>query len=246
MDGHVRDDSPTPRPVDDPNRRRSYPTVVVSVGTDHHPFDRLVGWIDEWVDLNPAVDVLVQRGNSAEPRRCRSTQLIPHPELCEFFARATVVVSHGGPSTVMDARMTGHRPIVVARDPGYGEHVDDHQRRFARHLDRHGLAEVVETKTALFHAIAQGLARPDSMRIEIEADAVPGIVEFGRVVDQLLSTTTPLVPPPPSDVGAILSQIGSPFDEVGDGVRIDGFPGEIDGFPGEIDGFPGDEDGFDQ
>ena len=71
--------------------------VVVSVGTDHHPFDRLVGWVDEWSRVNPGVRVLVQRGSSREPAHCPSLDLLPYEKLCELFARAVVVVVHGGP-----------------------------------------------------------------------------------------------------------------------------------------------------
>ncbi len=24
--------------------------MMVTVGSDHHPFDRLVGWVDRWMD----------------------------------------------------------------------------------------------------------------------------------------------------------------------------------------------------
>ena len=28
--------------------RTPMPLVLVTVGTDHHPFERLIGWIDRW------------------------------------------------------------------------------------------------------------------------------------------------------------------------------------------------------
>ncbi|MGH1491586.1 MAG: glycosyltransferase [Acidimicrobiales bacterium] len=175
-------------------------TVIVAVGTDHHPFDRMISWIDSWSAANPEITVLVQRGTSASTRVCESVELLPHPDLCERFARAVAVVSHGGPSTVMDARMAGRMPIVMARDPKYGEHVDDHQMRFAEHLKRHDLAAVVDEEAALHAALDSALANPDDFSVPVDGAAITGVVEFGRVMDQLLGTTTSLTPSSPAGV----------------------------------------------
>lgn len=160
--------------------------VVVSVGTDHHRFDRLIGWMDEWRDANPGVTVLIQRGTSAPSRLGGCHELIPHAELLARFAAATAVVSHGGPSTVMDARMSGRFPIVMARNPVHEEHVDDHQMRFADHLRKHGVADVVDTKEDLFDALDRALTNPSAYTVPISDDAAEGIHEFGRLVDGLM------------------------------------------------------------
>lgn len=174
--------------------------IVVSVGTDHHPFDRLVNWVDNWAAGRDDVDVVLQRGTSSPPSHLDSTELIPHPDLCELFARASVVVSHGGPSTVMDARMTGRLPIVVPRDPEHGEHVDGHQLRFAEHLRKHDLARIALTETALVAALQEALEAQSDFNVPVDATSITGIVEFGRVVDELLNTKTPLLPSTPAGV----------------------------------------------
>ena len=88
--------------------------VVVSVGTDHHPFHRLIRWVEAFHARRPAVRFIVQRGTSQWPGPAvESHELIPHDELRRLFARATAVVCHGGPSTVMDARSVGRLPIVA-------------------------------------------------------------------------------------------------------------------------------------
>ncbi len=173
-------------------------TVIVAVGTDHHPFDRMISWIDSWSQANPEITVLVQRGTSNSTELCPSVELLPHPDLCERFAKAVAVVSHGGPSTVMDARMAGRKPIVMARDPQFGEHVDDHQMRFAEHLKRHDLAAVVDQEAALHAAIDAALATPDEFSVPVDGSAITGVVEFGRVMDELLGTKTFLTPASPA------------------------------------------------
>jgi UDP-N-acetylglucosamine transferase subunit ALG13 len=173
---------------------------MVAVGTDHHPFDRLVRWIDRWAGLHPGAEVMVQRGTSAPTEHCASTELLAHGELCERFAMAVVVVTHGGPSTVMDARMGGRLPIVVPRDPALGEHVDDHQQRFANHLRLHDLARVADDETTLHRFLDEAMAAPDRYAVPIDSTSVGGVVEFGHQVDRLLGIATPLVPTSPATI----------------------------------------------
>lgn len=165
---------------------RDVAQVVVSVGTDHHRFDRLIGWMDEWRRANLGVTVLIQRGTSAPSELGGCHELIPHADLLRRFAEATAVVSHGGPSTVMDARMSGRFPIVMARNPAYEEHVDDHQMRFADHLKKHGVADVVDTKQGLFDALERAMTNPDAYTVPVSDAAAEGIHEFGRLVDGLM------------------------------------------------------------
>lgn len=168
--------------------------VVVSVGTDHHPFDRLVRWTTAWAANRPTAKVVLQRGSAPAPSGIESHDLIPHDELRTLFSAADAVVSHGGPSTVMDARMAGKFPIVVPRDPELGEHVDDHQLRFAKHLAHHGLARLVVSEDEFVEALHEVLADPESYTIprSSEGGASAGVVRFGEVLDDLLGVKTPL------------------------------------------------------
>ena len=122
--------------------------------------------------------------------------MIAHAELLELFRRAAVVVSHGGPSTVMDARMATRLPIVVPRDPAHGEHVDHHQMRFGAHLLRHEMALVVHDREALFAAIDRVFADPAAFTVAAESSTAVGVIGFGAAVDRLLGTSTPVVSAP--------------------------------------------------
>lgn len=170
--------------------------ILVSVGTDHHPFDRLVTMMDSWALTHPGDNVTIQYGTAMAPSTAVGHKLIPHPELCDLFARADVVICHGGPSTVMDARMAGKKPLVLPRDPELGEHIDGHQIRFAKHIHRHGLARMLQSEDEIAQAIEDVLADPTpyTMKPE-ERDAPGGVVQFGRALDQLLGTSTPLLVP---------------------------------------------------
>ncbi len=169
--------------------------ILISVGTDHHPFERLVEWAESWAASNPGYRVIVQRGTASAPESLESHDLIPHDELRRLFASALIVVSHGGPSTVMDARMAGRMPIVVPRDDSLGEHVDDHQLRFGRHLERHGLARCATTFEEFIALMAQAIANPEDFTIaRQELEAASGVVRLGQVLDDLLGIHTVLTP----------------------------------------------------
>ncbi len=162
-------------------------SVVVSVGTDKHPFDRLVGWADSWARDHPDVDVFIQHGNSSAPVNARGAALIPHADLLDMIRNAVVAISHGGPSTVMDVRASNRMPIVLGRDPELGEHVDGHQMRFAEHLSKHGMAILVESEVQLHQMIDDGLANPASLSLGDGPSDVPeGIRAFGQHLDGLL------------------------------------------------------------
>lgn len=55
--------------------------------------------------------------------------------MIEKFKTARIVITHGGPSTFMMAIQEGKRPIVVPRLKKFDEHVNDHQRDFAKKVE---------------------------------------------------------------------------------------------------------------
>ncbi|WP_370328125.1 glycosyltransferase [Euzebya sp.] len=144
------------RPAASPLPER--PFVLVTVGTDHHPFDRLVEWVDRWVAARgPAVACVVQYGTSASPTASTGTAYLEHDVLVSAMSRATAVVCHGGPGTILEARAAGHVPIVVPRSKALGEHVDDHQVHFSRRLADNGDVVLVGSADALAEALDQVL-----------------------------------------------------------------------------------------
>lgn len=170
------------------------PLVVVSVGTDHHRFDRLIQWTEEFAASRPEIAFVVQRGTSRTPKGVISQELIPHSDIQEMFRRAIVVVSHGGPSTVMDARAQGRLPLVVPRNPEFGEHVDGHQMSFATHLEANDIANVARTEVEFTRLLNQGIEDPASASIDIaDVSMPPGVIRLGQVLDDLLGISTPLV-----------------------------------------------------
>jgi UDP-N-acetylglucosamine transferase subunit ALG13 len=160
--------------------------VFVSVGTDHHPFDRLVRWVDAW--LPEGVQCVVQHGTSAPPRRAEGVDYLDHGALTSLLDEAAVVVCHGGPTTITESRRHGRRPIVVPRSPALGEHVDDHQQRFCARMEAKGLISRTDDEDAFRALMDRALAEPDEFAVPAHGgDVAESVARFGDLVADLLS-----------------------------------------------------------
>lgn len=156
---------------------------MVSVGTDHHPFDRLVSWADSWAADNRDVDVFVQYGHADPSGVADGAPLLPLDELMAMFERADAIVTHGGPATIMDARRRGLRPIAIPRRPELGEHVDDHQVRFVAHMADRGLVATAATEQEFHGLLDRVCAEPAFLTNVASGWSLEKAVErFGRLV----------------------------------------------------------------
>lgn len=176
-------------------RGASAAQVLVVVGTDHHPFDRVVGWTDDWLrGAGAGSSAVVQYGSSAPPRVAGGQPLLGHAELQELMRGSTVVVSHGGPATITEVRRTGRLPVVVPRDPALGEHVDSHQQLFSRRMGAAGLAVLCETRAEFEAALSSALANPSAFRVDAEDDEERvrvSVARVGLLVEELVSSSKP-------------------------------------------------------
>ena len=164
------------------------PLLLVTVGTDHHPFARLLDWVGRWSAAHPSWQVEVQHGATPAPEYGRPFAFCGHDELQRLFAAADVVVTHGGPATISQARAAGHVPVVVPRRPELGEHVDEHQVLFARRLAAAGVVHLAGTEGALATAVDAAAAGP-GLRRPAACDPLvpPGVLQVGAVVEQLVA-----------------------------------------------------------
>ena len=164
-------------------------TAVVTVGTDHHRFDRLMDWLENWQAKHPeAVDWIVQHGASRPMRDATGFALKPRPELLELLRTADLVVTQGGPGGIMDARECGKLPIVVPRLARLDEVVDDHQVAFARQLAATGMAVTAQSESELHAVLDRALADPAGFLSTGEAsDVAASVARLEAAVEQLLA-----------------------------------------------------------
>lgn len=169
------------------------PLVVVTVGSDHHPFDRLIDWVDRWLASRPpeSVRCTVQYGTSTPPRRAAAREFLPHAELQALLREAAAVVTQGGPMSIIESRRAGRVPVVVPRSAALGEHVDDHQQAFCRRLVAEGVVHVPHTEESFQLMLDAALDGSERFVAPLDADAPARVAattqRVATLVDQLVA-----------------------------------------------------------
>jgi UDP-N-acetylglucosamine transferase subunit ALG13 len=161
--------------------------VLTVVGTDYHPFPRLVRAMDEWGKEHPEVDCFVQFGTTDAPIHSECAAYLEHELLTSRMGTADVVVSHGGPSTIVETRRRGIRPIVMPRRERYDEQVDDHQVRFTRRLAAADKVTMVDEPLDLVELLERVLADLSMVRLTAvdEGSNAAAVSRFGDLVSGL-------------------------------------------------------------
>jgi UDP-N-acetylglucosamine transferase subunit ALG13 len=187
------------------------PRLFVTIGTDHHPFTRVVSWVERWLGDGGGqrVDAVIQHGATVVTPGPGKVKQLDYTDLLAALRGASIVITHAG-ATAMEARSAGHVPIIVPRRPELGEHVDGHQLRFGRWLEAKGFAVICDTedelRAALDRAVAAsapqdaghngapvaGNGRPsvaDGMALWSDDGPAPGVRRVGELVDALLGAS---------------------------------------------------------
>lgn len=113
--------------------------ILVTVGTEKYPFNRLMIWIDllsksGFLNVEDE-EIVVQYGNcTILPMGVKVYKLLPEAEFSRLLKKARLIVAHCGEGTV-DLLTELEKPfILVPRQHRFGEHVDDHQIELANAL----------------------------------------------------------------------------------------------------------------
>lgn len=106
--------------------------IFVTVGTHEQPFNRLVKKVDELVANGDIKEkVIVQTGFSTYvPQNCEVHKMMSFHEMQHVLKEARIVITHGGPSSFIEALQFGKVPIVVPRQERFHEHINNHQVEF--------------------------------------------------------------------------------------------------------------------
>jgi UDP-N-acetylglucosamine transferase subunit ALG13 len=163
--------------------------LTATVGTDHHPFPRLLDWVAE-AQTQLGFDAIVQRGSTPPRAPLETVEFMPAEELEAYMLGSDVVVCHAGPGTLSLASRCGHRPIVISRDPKLGEHVDDHQMRYARRLFDEGSIDLAQSASHLIDLI---VTSPERARVGVSSREVTeqAAERFGELVSDLVAGKLP-------------------------------------------------------
>ena len=168
--------------------------ILVTVGTYFHRFDRLIQWFDRWVDERDdseiGVEAIVQRATAA-PGRASSVEYFAFDELVEQIQKADIVVTHGGPGSIFEARKWGRLPLVVARDPEGDEHVDNHQQLFAERMAADGQVLLARTEDDFRELLDSLVASPQTVTPHDSQHVEQSVRRIGLIVDRLVLGSKP-------------------------------------------------------
>lgn len=181
--------------------------VFVTVGSDHHPFDRLVSWLDNWFanQTDGHIRCVIQYGTSKPPDYAEGHPFIGHDHLQQLMQEAAVIVTQGGPMSIVESWRAGSMPIVVPRDPDLGEHVDGHQQAFGRRMHQEGKAFVPADQVEFSSLLNQALADPEKFAAKPDETADDRVLRSAQRVGALVDR---LVPRPASSRPRILLIVG--------------------------------------
>lgn len=142
------------------------PLLVVTVGTDHHRFDRLTDWLESWLERRrPAITVVHQQGGSRPIAGAEALGIVGRDLLLRYLSEASIVVSQAGPGSIVDANALGVVPIVVPRLARLDEAVDDHQVAFAERMAAVGRVRLADREDLLHDELDRVLTDPGRNRV---------------------------------------------------------------------------------
>lgn len=154
--------------------------ILVSVGTHEQPFQRLLDAVACMITDRPEHEYIVQYGVGSWPVHDSSVTAADYFDagaMQTAMTWADVLVSQSSPGNVFGAIAAGTWPLVLGRSHTAGEHVDDHQVRFAKALEGLGYATDIRQPSLLASALDSESRTPDEARAARVARAARAVAE---------------------------------------------------------------------
>jgi UDP-N-acetylglucosamine transferase subunit ALG13 len=103
--------------------------ILVTVGTEQYPFNRLMHWIDLLLQQGLIQDdVVVQSGNCTFiPGGVKVYQFLKEDQFRDLLQQSDLVIAHCGEGTVLLLDSLDKPYVLVPRSFAFKEHVDNHQ-----------------------------------------------------------------------------------------------------------------------
>lgn len=116
--------------------------ILVTVGTEKFPFNRLMQWIDNLITqklIQPEQEeIVIQYGSCTfVPNNVEGYSVLKQTEFLSLVEKARIIVAHCGEGTLDFLARIDKPFILVPRNKK--EHVDDHQVELARALKKQGI-----------------------------------------------------------------------------------------------------------
>lgn len=140
--------------------------MLVTLGTiKPYRFDRLIDAVLAYREKNPQVEILWQVGcTDRDDLPGRVVEQLADADFAAALRTHDLIVAHAGVGVAMNILDSGTIPLLMARRPHLGEHVDDHQGQILDYLVERGLAVRVEDALIDDACLATALTRHVSRR----------------------------------------------------------------------------------
>jgi UDP-N-acetylglucosamine transferase subunit ALG13 len=138
--------------------------IIATLGTHPAPMDRLVYALDEMEQIIDE-DIFIQAASfNLLPKKAKILPIMGFEEYKAHLEMADSIICHGAAATIHSIlENMGKTPLVVPRRQRYGEHVDDHQVKFAEFMAKeYGLPHVLEMED-----LAEGIKTARSRKITL-------------------------------------------------------------------------------
>jgi UDP-N-acetylglucosamine transferase subunit ALG13 len=128
----------TGRKIQKGNISRTIGMILVTVGLEMFPFDRLISRVDFLIGEKRIMEeTIIQTGSSSyRPINCMWKTAFEYQIFIEKLRRARIVIMHAGAGSIILCARNNKIPIVVPRLKQFGEAVDNHQLEFVREVDK--------------------------------------------------------------------------------------------------------------
>lgn len=167
--------------------RKTVLIIFATVGTHEQQFNRLIEAVDGIADCN---DVFIQTGYSTlVPKHCEYAPMIGYDDMVKKIVSADIVITHGGPGSIMLALEMGKVPIAVPRLKAFGEHVNDHQLAFCTMMNELGRCSLLLDVSQIREVVQSSLLHTEGMRDSITQNRRVFEEGFTSVLEKLVNAS---------------------------------------------------------
>ena len=139
--------------------------ILVTVGTEKFPLNRLMSWIEKLIEQNllqpEREEIVIQYGScTIVPNKVKGYSLLDACEFERLVDKARLIIAHCGEGTIDLLAKISKPFILVPRSSQFKEHVDDHQIELAEQLAQQGIPIANSSED-----LAEFLASPQAAKI---------------------------------------------------------------------------------
>ena len=114
--------------------------ILVILGTQDKEFPRLLEAVEKQIKNGTIKEkVIVQAGQTKYNSDCMEMfDLLPAPEFNKLMDKASLIITHGGAGSILNALKKNKKVIAAARLAKYKEHHNDHQKQIISEFVKQG------------------------------------------------------------------------------------------------------------